>query len=163
VPGKQMDEPDDPKTTGKTLSQWVVANRGDLRGPQGLPIWKPPYSKIVAIDMNTGEHLWWIPNGDTPERIKNHPALKGLNFPNTGQQSHAVMMATRTLLITAPSGTEPLLYAVDKKTGKRMGTVKLPAPGQYGMMGYIHRGKQYIVVQISSQTHPGSLVALRLP
>ena len=163
VPGHQMDEPNDPKTTGKTLSQWVVANRGDLRGPQGLPIWKPPYSRITAIDMNTGEHLWWIPNGDTPDHIKNHPALKGLNLPNTGQQAHAVMMTTRTLLITAPAGTAPFLYAVDKKTGKRLGTVKLPAPGQYGMMGYLHQGKQYIVVQIASPTHPGSLVALRLP
>ncbi len=163
VPANQMDKPDDPKTTGKTLSQWVVANRGDLRGPQGLPIWKPPYSKIVAIDMNTGEHLWWIPNGDTPERIRNHPALKGLSLPNTGQESHAVMMATPTLLITAPSGTDSLLHAVDKKTGKRLGTVKLPAPGQYGMMGYLHQGRQYIVVQIASQTHPGALVALRLP
>ena len=163
VPGEKMDEPNDPKTTGKTLSQWVVANRGDLRGPQGLPIWKPPYSKITAIDMSTGEHLWWIPNGDTPDHIKNHPALRGLNLPNTGQQGHAVMMTTRTLLITAPSGTAPLLYALDKKTGKRLGTVNLPAPGQYGMMGYMHQGKQYIVVQIASPTHPGSLVALRLP
>jgi quinoprotein glucose dehydrogenase len=163
VPGAQMDEPNDPKTTGKTLSQWVVANRGDLRGPQGLPIWKPPYSKIVAIDMNTGEHLWWIPNGDTPERIRNHPALKDVTLPNTGQQTHAVMMTTPTLLITAPGGTDSLLHAVDKKTGKRLGTVKLPAPGQYGMMGYLHQGKQYIVVQIMSPSFPGSLVALRLP
>jgi quinoprotein glucose dehydrogenase len=163
VPGAKMDEPNDPKTTGRTLSQWVVANRGDLRGPQGLPIWKPPYSKIVAIDMNTGEHLWWIPNGDTPERIRNHPALKGVTLPNTGQQNHAVMMTTPTLLITAPGGTDSLLHAVDKKTGKRLGTVKLPASGQYGMMGYLHQGKQYIVVQIMSSTFPGSLVALRLP
>jgi glucose dehydrogenase len=163
VSGKEMDEPNDPKTTGRTLSQWVVANRGDLRGPQGLPIWKPPYSKIVAIDMNTGEHLWSMPNGDTPERIQNHPALRGLNLPNTGQENHAVMMTTRTLLITAPGPGAPLLYAVDKKTGARLGTVKLPAPGQYGMMGYMHQGKQYIVVQIMSPTHPGSLVALRLP
>jgi quinoprotein glucose dehydrogenase len=163
VPGGQMDEPNDPKTTGKTLSQWVVANRGDLRGPQGLPIWKPPYSKIVAIDMNTGEYVWSMPNGDTPDRIKNHPALKGLNLPNTGQENHAVMMTTRTLLITAPGPGAPLLYAVDKKTGARLGTIKLPAPGQYGMMGYMHRGKQYVVVQIMSPTHPGSLVALRLP
>jgi quinoprotein glucose dehydrogenase len=162
VPGSEMDEPNDPKTTGKTLSRWVVSNRGDLRGPQGLPIWKPPYSKIVAIDMSTGEHLWWTPNGDTPERIKNHPALKGLTLPNTGQQSHAVMMATRTLLITAPGG-DSVLYAVDKKTGQRLGTVKLPAPGQYGMMTYMYRGRQHIVVQIMSQNHPGSLVALRLP
>jgi glucose dehydrogenase len=163
VPGSQMDKPNDPKTTGRTLSQWVVSNRGDLRGPQGLPIWKPPYGSITAIDMNTGEHLWRIPNGDTPAFIKNHPALKGVTLPNTGQQSHAVMMATPTLLITAPGGTDAVLYAVDKKTGKRLGTVKLPAPGQYGMMGYLHEGKQYVVVQIMGQTYPGSLVALRLP
>jgi len=163
VPGQQMDEPDDPKTTGRTLSRWVVANRGDLRGPQGLPIWKPPYSRIVAIDMNTGEHLWAIPNGDTPERIRNHAALKGLTLPNTGQQSHPVMLATRTLLVTAPGGTDSLLHAVDKKSGTRLATVKLPAPGQYGMMTYMHDGKQYIVVQIMSANHPGSLAALRLP
>ena len=162
VPGAQMDKPNDPKTTGRTLSQWVVSNRGDLRGPQGLPIWKPPYSKITAIDMNTGDTVWWIPNGDTPERIRNHPALKGVTLPNTGQQSHAVMMATPTLLMAAPGG-DPVLYAIDKRTGKRLGTVKLPAPGQYGMMGYLHQGKQYVVVQIMSATYPGSIVALRLP
>ncbi len=162
VPGSKMDEPDDPKTTGRTLSQWVVANRGDLRGPQGLPIWKPPYSRIVAIDMSTGEYLWEQPNGDTPARIKNHPALKGLDIPNTGQMGHAVMMTTKTLLITAPGG-DPVLYAVDKRTGRRLGTVKLPAPGQYGMMGYVHQGQQHVVVQVMSPTHPGSLVALRLP
>ncbi|MGH9253270.1 MAG: hypothetical protein ACRD3C_01735 [Vicinamibacterales bacterium] len=163
VPGHQMDEPNDPKTTGTTLSRWVVANRGDLRGPQGLPIWKPPYSRIVAIDMNTGEHRWAIPNGDTPEGIRNHPALRGLSLPNTGQQSHPVIMATRTLLVTAPGGTDSVLHALDKKTGKRLATVKLPAPGQYGMMTYLHEGKQYIVVQIMSGNHPGSLAALRLP
>jgi quinoprotein glucose dehydrogenase len=163
VPGAQMDEPDDPKTTGRTLSRWVVANRGDLRGPQGLPIWKPPYGTITAMDMSTGEHLWQMPNGDTPERIRNHPALKGLDLPNTGQPSHAVMMATPTLLITAPGGSESTLHAVDKRTGKRLGTVRLPAPGQYGMMGYMHEGRQYVVVQVMSSTHPGSLVALRLP
>jgi len=163
VPGQQMDEPDDPKTTGKTLSRWVVANRGDLRGPQGLPIWKPPYSRIVAIDMNTGDHVWAIPNGETPEQIKNHPALKGVNIPNTGQQSHPVLLATKTLLLSAPGGTESVLYALDKKTGKRLGTVKLPAPGQYGMMTYLHEGRQYIVVQVMGRNHPGSLAALRLP
>ena len=161
VPGEKMDEPDDPKTTGRTLARWVVANRGDLRGPDGLPIWKPPYSRIIAIDMATGEFLWEIPNGDTPEHIRNHPALRGLNLPPTGQMGHAVMLPTRTLLVTAPGG-DPVLYAVDKKTGRRVGTVKLPAPGQYGMMGYLHRGTQYIVVQVGSPTHPGSLVALRL-
>ena len=164
VPGAQMDEPDDPLTTGKTLSDWVVASRGDFSGPQGLPIFKPPYSQIVAIDMNTGEHLWAMPNGDTPDRIKNHPALQGVDLPNTGRQSHPVTLVTRALLLTAEGpGGAPVLHAVDKRTGERLGTVDLPAPGQYGMMGYLHEGRQYVVVQIASQTHPGSLVALRLP
>lgn len=162
VPGEKMDEPDDPKTTGKTLSPWVVANRGDLRGPEGLPIWKPPYSRIIAIDMATGDFLWERPNGNTPEHIKNHPRLRGLDIPPTGQLTHAVMLPTKTLLITAPGG-EPVLYALDKRTGERLGTVKLPAPGQYGMMGYLHGGRQYVVVQAASGTMPGSLVALRLP
>jgi quinoprotein glucose dehydrogenase len=82
---------------------------------------------------------------------------------DAGQQSHPVMLATRTLLVTAPGGTDSVLHALDKKTGKRLATVKLPAPGQYGMMTYMHDGKQYIVVQIMSADHPGSLAALRLP
>jgi quinoprotein glucose dehydrogenase len=164
VPGSQMDRPDNPKTTGKTVSQWVVGSRGGVgEGPQGLRLWKPPYGKITAIDMKTGEHLWWIPNGDTPDFVKNHPALKGLNLPNTGNEDHAVMMTTATLLVTAPGPSAPLLYAVDKRTGRRLGTVKLPAPANYGMMSYMHAGTQYIVLQIASRTHPGSLVALRLP
>ncbi|MGE0361554.1 MAG: PQQ-binding-like beta-propeller repeat protein [Vicinamibacterales bacterium] len=162
VPGAKMDEPDDPKTTGKTLSQWVVANRGDLRGPQGLPIWKPPYGRIIAIDMRTGEFKWEVPNGDSPDFIRNHPLLKGRDIPNTGRPGHAVLLPTRTLLITAPPG-QAVLYALDKATGQRVGTAKLPAPGQYGMMGYRHRGRQHVVVQVGSGTHPGSLVALRLP
>ena len=162
VPGEKMDEPDDPKTTGATLSRWVVANRGDLRGPEGLPIWKPPYSRIIAIDMHTGEFLWETPNGDTPRHIREHPRLKGLEVPPTGQLVHGITMPTKTLLLTAPGG-DPVLYALDKRTGKRLGTVKLPAPGQYGMMGYLHEGRQYVVVQVAGGNFPGSLVALRLP
>ena len=99
VPGLDMDEPDDSMTTGQTVADWVVANRGDFHGPQGLPIYKPPYSRITAIDMNTGEHLWQIPNGDTPERIKNHPALKGVDLPTTGVNSHPNTVVTKSLLI----------------------------------------------------------------
>ncbi len=164
VSGREMDEPDDPMTTGRTVADWVVANRGDFRGPQGLPIFKPPYSRITAIDMNTGEHLWMAPNGDTPERVRNHPALEGVALPNTGVTSHAITLATRTLLISAEgSDGASVLRAVDKRTGDRLGTVEIPAPGQYGMMTYMHEGRQYIVVQISSPTHPGSLAAVRLP
>ena len=81
VPGAQMDKPNDPKTTGRTLSQWVVANRGDLRGPQGLPIWKPPYGRIIAIDMRSGEFLWETPNGDSPDFITQPPAAQGPRHP----------------------------------------------------------------------------------
>jgi quinoprotein glucose dehydrogenase len=164
VPGAEMDDAESPMTTGNTLSQYVVANRGDFRGPQGLPIYKPPYSKVSAIDMNTGEYLWSIPNGVTPDRIKNHPALKGVNLPNTGVTSAPITLVTKTLLITSEGlRGEPVLHAHDKKTGKVLGTVNLPAQGQYGMMTYMHGGQQYIVVQVMSATHPGALAALRLP
>ena len=164
VPGDLIDEPDDLKTTGRTIADFAVLDRGDFRGPQGLPIFKPPYSRIVAIDMNTGEHLWETPNGDTPDRIRNHPALEQVDVPNTGRQSHPITMVTKTLLITAEgTGGTPRLHALDKSTGERLGTVSLPASGQYGMMGYEHDGRQYIVVQVAGRDLPGSLAALRLP
>ena len=166
VPGSEMDDPDDIMTTGRTISDWAVANRGDFRGPQGLPIFKPPYSKITAIDMNTGEHLWWIPNGDTPDRIKHHEALQGVDLPQTGVPSHPVTMVTGSLLLHAEGiAGQPILHAVDKRTGEQLGTVELPAPGQYGMMTFLHEGQQYIVVQVASTSErfPGSLAALRLP
>ena len=164
VPGTQVDKPDNQKTTGKTLSQFVVANRGDFSGPQGLPINKPPYGKISAIDMNTGEYLWSIPNGVTPDRIKNHPALRGLDLPNTGADSPPVTLVTKTLLLSAEGGNgQPFLHAHDKKTGKVLGSVSLPARGQYGMMTYMHEGQQYIVVQVMGANFPGALAALRLP
>ncbi len=163
VPGRDIDEPDNFMTTGTTYSGYAVIDRGDFRGPQGLPIMKPPYGRITAIDMNTGEHLWWIPNGDTPERIRNHPALQGVDLPNTGQTSKAITMVTKTLLLTAEGGGgEARLHAVDKLTGERLGTIDLPGAGQYGMMTYMHEGKQFIVVQTGGRT-PAALVALRLP
>ena len=72
------------------------------------------------------------------------------------------MLATKTLLISSPGGT-PVLFAIDKQTGRRLGSVKLPAPSQYGLMGYMHQGRQYVVAQVGGGGHPGSLVALRLP
>ena len=164
VPGAAIDDPDDVKTTGRTIADFAVLNRGDFRGPRGLPIFKPPYSRIVAIDMNTGEHLWETPNGDTPDHIRDHPALAGVELPNTGRLSHPVTLVTRTLVVTAEGvGGAPRLHALDKRTGARLGTVELPASGQYGMMGYLHEGRQYIVVQVAGPNLPGSLAALRLP
>ena len=123
VPGEKMDEPEDPKTTGRTVARWVVANRGDLRGPQGLPIWKPPYSRIIAIDMTTGEFLWETPNGDTPSSCAITRRCAALKIPPTGQTVHAVMMPTKTLLLTAP-GVDPVLYA---RSTRRRAAGSLPS------------------------------------
>jgi glucose dehydrogenase len=143
--------------------------RGAATVPQtidGLSIWKGPVGRITAIDLNTGEHLWMIPNGDaseaTQQAIRDNPLVKGLtNVPtNPGRTGHASLMATPTLLFASGQGSDnvPYLFAVDKRTGARLGKVRLPANSQYGMMTYVHEGKQYVVVQL-----PGRLLALKLP
>src|SRR5690606_28474032 len=138
VPGQELDDgfvaatdaERDPRrrtTTGRTVADWVYGGTGGFSGPEGLPIYKPPYGRITAVDMNTGDYLWWIPNGDTPEQIRNHPLLQGIELPNTGQPTHATAIVTRTLLIYGEGrGGEPRLHAVDKRTSERLGTVELP-------------------------------------
>ena len=153
-------------TTGTTVSDWVAGGPGiGWGGPQGLSIHKPPYSKITAINMNTGEHAWEIPVGEASEQLRRHPALQGVDLSNVGGQSRAIMMVTRSLLLASEgSGGRAILNAVNKRTGETLGSVDLPAPSQYGMMTYMHEGKQYIVVQIAQGgSFPGSLVALVLP
>ncbi|NNM31707.1 MAG: PQQ-binding-like beta-propeller repeat protein [Gemmatimonadetes bacterium] len=143
---------------------WVSVGPGGVRGPDGLPIFKPPYGRITAIDLNTGEHLWWIPNGSTPESIKNHPRLQGVDLPNTGARSHATKLVTRTLLMYGEGrGAAPIFRAVDKKTGEELGQVELPAPTLTAPMTYMHEGRQYIVVAVGGGGMAGSLVALALP
>ncbi len=143
---------------------WVTNGPGGVGGPQGLPLLKPPYGRITAIDLNTGEHLWWIPNGDTPDRIRNHEALRGVTLPNTGKQAHATTLVTKTLLMYGEGrGGDPLFHAVDKRTGKELATVPLPAPTNSAPMTYLHDGKQYIVMPVGGTQIAGSLVALRLP
>ena len=135
-------------------------------GPQGLPIYKPPYSKITAIDMNTGEHVFAVPVGEASETMKRHPALQGVDLSETGTpRGRAILMTTKSLLL-ATEGMQgpPVLNAHNKQTGEKVGSVELPAIGQYGMMTYQHEGRQFIVVQIGQGgTFPGSLVGLALP
>jgi quinoprotein glucose dehydrogenase len=138
---------------------------------QGLPLLKPPYGRIAAIDMNRGEILWQIPHGETPDNLRNHPALKGLNIPRTGRPGSVGTLVTRTLLIAGESGyfTTPsgqrgaMLRAYDKASGKDVGAVYLPAPQSGSPMSYMLNGKQYIVLAISSGTYSGELLAFRLP
>ena len=163
IPGSEADV-NDPNPIGKTVMEWVTLGPGGLGRVQGLPPYKPPYGRITAIDLNTGETLWWIPNGDTPDLIKNHPSLRDLDIGNTGSGSHATKLVTKTLLMYAEGrGGRPLLYAVDKRSGERLGTVEIPAPSNSAPMTYLHEGKQYVVLPIGGNGHAGSLVALALP
>ena len=143
-------ERDNEKMTGKTLSPWAVARGGGGDGgappPKpdpsdplfGIPdLFKGPLGKIVAIDMNTGEHLWMIPHGDTDakqqEAFRNNPLLKGVNVDtNWGRRGHAALAATSTLLFASGTTADnrPHLFAIDKKTGKRVGQVATPRVGQ---------------------------------
>lgn len=156
IPGTEVDE--------QSNMRFVTVGPGAVRGPQGLPLLKPPYGRITAIDLNTGEHLWWIPNGDTPDNVKDHPALDGIELPRTGKGAHATTLVTRTLLMYGEGrGGAPLFHAVDKRTGEHAATVELPAPTNTAPMTYLHEGRQYIVMAVGGAGHPGSLVALRLP
>jgi quinoprotein glucose dehydrogenase len=151
--------------SGRIPVEWTHAPaEPGLGSIEGIPIFKPPYGRITAIDMNTGEILWWIPNGDTPDRIKNHRMLQGVDIPNTGSASHATALVTKTLLIYGEGrGGRPLMHAVDKRTGERLGTVELPETSDTAPMTFLHNGVQYIVVSVSGRSLPGSFVALRLP
>jgi len=140
-------------------------------GPQGLPIVKPPYGRITAIDLNSGDHVWMVPNGDTPDWIKNHPALKGVNVPPTGRYEHVGLLVTRTLLFAGegsglfavpPGSGGPMLRALDKKTGRTIFEFKLPANQSGIPITYLANGRQYIVVAVGAPSVPGEFVALTL-
>jgi quinoprotein glucose dehydrogenase len=149
------------RPTGKTIVDWTAGpGRGAAMAIDGLPIWKGPYGRIVAIDLNTGEHLWTIPNGEAPPEVRNHPLLHGLDVPDPGRPGHAAMLATSTLLFATglTSDGKPHLFAIDKKTGRRVAQVPTPARGEYGLMTYLHEGKQYIVLSVD-----GGHIAMALP
>jgi len=148
APGAERDAIID-APTGTTVTDYAVLRYSRPKGPDNLPLFKPPYSRITAIDMNTGEHLWFVPVGETPAAVLNHPALKDKQIPNTGSGSIAKMVVTKSLLIYSDVDSEgtPYLFALDKATGKQVGKVEIPEKTNYGMMTYMHEGKQYLVLQ----------------
>ena len=159
APGVERDARID-KPTGTTIADYAVLTGFGVRGPDDLNMFKPPYSRITAIDMNTGEHLWYIPVGETPEAVLNHSKLKGIEIPNTGTGRAAPMVVTKSLLMYAAEASDgtPHLYAVDKATGRQSGKVEVPDTSSYGMMTYLHDGRQYVVLQTGSK-----LTTLALP
>jgi quinoprotein glucose dehydrogenase len=137
---------------------------------EGLPIIKPPYGRITAIDLNKGTIAWQVVHGETPDHIKNHPLLKGLNIPRTGQSGILGTLTTKTLVICGDCGLftdekgvkGARLRAYDKTTGEAKGAVFIPIVTTGAPMTYMHDGKQYIVVALGS-SEGASLAAFRLP
>jgi quinoprotein glucose dehydrogenase len=139
-------------------------------GPRGLPITKPPYGRITAIDLNTGDHLWMVPNGDGP---RDHPALKHLNLPPLGQMGRAAPLLTKTLLFVTegsatglsipPGGGGKRMRAYDKRTGRVVAEIPLPAGATGAPMTYLHNGRQFIVVAVADESYAPELIGLAVP
>jgi len=137
----------------------------------GLPIVQPPYGVLAAIQLDRGEILWDVPHGETPDEVRNNPALKGLTIPRTGQRGNVGLVVTKTLVIIGdPVATSPpgrprgaMLRAYDKATGKEVGAVWMPAGQSGSPMTYEVDGKQYIVVAVSGGPYSGEYLAYALP
>ncbi|HYE87339.1 MAG TPA: hypothetical protein VEA16_13350 [Vicinamibacterales bacterium] len=167
-------ERDNDRMTGKTLAAWITS-RGEKPAPPpaandplaGFPdIFKGPLGRITAIDMNTGEHLWMVPHGDTDAKVqaafRANPLLKDVKNLDTnwGRRGTAALAASSTLLFAAGQTADGQnnLFAIDKKTGKRVGALPISRAGGYGLMSYLHNGKQYIVIPQN-----GGYTAVALP
>jgi quinoprotein glucose dehydrogenase len=138
----------------------------------GLPIVKPPYSVISAVDVNTGTMKWQIPHGETPDFVRNHPKLQGMNIPRTGQSSFQIGTLVTKSLVIAGDGqvTSPgdrsrgaMLRAYDKNNGQEVGAVWMPAQQSGSPMTYMVNGKQYIIVAVSGGNYSGEYIAYTLP
>jgi quinoprotein glucose dehydrogenase len=138
---------------------------------QGLPIVKPPYGLLTAINLDSGAIAWQVPHGETPDNVRNHPALQGMTIPRTGQSGAVGAVVTKTLVImgdpqvtttaTRPRGA--MLRAYDKATGKEVGAVLMPAPQSGSPMTYMVDGRQYIIVAVSGGAYSGEYLSLALP
>jgi quinoprotein glucose dehydrogenase len=139
----------------------------------GMSILKPPYGTISAINLNRGEIVWQVPHGDTPDNVRNNPALRGRTIPKTGQAgtSGIGLMVTKTLVVmgdpqlttTAEHPRGAMLRAYDKNTGQQVGAVFMAAPQSGSPMTYLFNGRQYIVVAISGGNYSGEYLAFTLP
>ncbi|HMD33737.1 MAG TPA: PQQ-binding-like beta-propeller repeat protein [Vicinamibacterales bacterium] len=140
---------------------------------QGLPITKPPYGVLSAIDLDKGELKWSVPHGDTPDAVRNHPALRGVDIPKTGQAGTAGvgLLVTKTMVVmgdpqvtTTPEHPRgAMLRAYDKTTGRQYGALWMPAIQSGSPMTYVLDGKQYIVVAVSGGNYSGEYLAFALP
>ncbi|MDP7640547.1 MAG: PQQ-binding-like beta-propeller repeat protein, partial [Candidatus Hydrogenedentes bacterium] len=158
----------------RSMSRYQIWDGKPMPAPQGLPLLKPPWSKISAIDLNKGEILWQIANGEAPDWIKEHEALqgRGIDFSQMGSGGRGATLVTKSLLFAGegsglfnmmrdPGG--PMFRAIDKMTGEVVSAFELPANQSGVPMTYMLDGKQYIVVAVGARNFPSELVALTLP
>ena len=134
---------------------------------QGLEVVKPPYGRITAIDMNSGDHLWWVANADTPERIAEHDLLQGVDIPDTGVPTRAGILLTKSLLFVAEGNgnqnASPHIRAFNKETGELIHMWELPDLQTGLPMSYEHDGVQYLAMFVGGTTSPAELVVYALP
>jgi len=149
-----------------------IGRSARVEPPMGLPLIKPPWGRITAIDLNTGEHAWMVPNGQAPEYVRKHPALAGIDLSGAGNPERAPLLVTKTLLFSGdgaglfssgPQGGGRKFRALDKKTGQTIHEMELPANETGLPMTYMTGGRQFIVVAVGAAGFPGELVALALP
>jgi quinoprotein glucose dehydrogenase len=159
---------DAPKPAGKAAG----ADEWNSLTIDGLPLIKPPYGTISAINLDKGEIVWQIPHGETPDLIRNNSVLKGVNISRTGQETWNVgTLVTKSLVIagdgvvttTAEHPRGAMLRAYDKATGKEVGAVYMPAPESGSPMTYMFNGKQYVVIAVSGGNYSGEYIAFSLP
>ena len=176
IPGDQANPKSDMAWVGGRARNPEAAPGAGAGAPvplriQGLPLIKPPYGRITAIDLNQGVIAWQVAHGETPDEIRNHPMLKGLTIPRTGRPGFIGTLATKSLVVagepgmfTTPSGERgAMLRAYDKQTGREVGAVYLPAPQTGSPMTYRRDGRQFLVVAIGSAQYGAEFVAFTLP
>ena len=146
------------------MSRGLGPSRSGSLMPRGLPLLKPPYSRMTAIDMNTGDHVWMVPLGDG-DRYRNHPMLRDLDLPPLGGDGVGGPVLTRTLVVSALSAGGstggPRLVARSKETGEELGSVDLPTGALGTPMTYSVDGRQHVALTIGGR--PPELIAFRLP
>ncbi len=158
---------------GGERSEMNYIGRGvQVERPMGLPLVKPPWGRITAIDLNTGDRVWMAPNGVAPAYVREHPALDGVDLSGAGNPERAPLLVTRTLLFSGdgaglfasgPGGGGPNLRALDKATGETLFEMELPANETGLPMTYMANGRQFVVVAVGALGFPAELVALALP
>lgn len=170
-------QPDPARSNLRYIGLFIPKDGPDTSALEDLPLHKPPYSRVTALDLNTGEHVWMTPNGDGPV---NHPLLRHLDLPPLGQvdRNKTGIMVTKSLLFVtrhaasrgAPQDRKPRISVFDKTSGELLGVIPLPGDPYGNPMTYLHDGKQYICVAIGGvemldfrRRYPSELVALALP